>query len=509
MKIGSACWRLLLGLALFLGCLLPSAALAKDLLVDASNQTMWVAATMPGDNGLPPESLIFGRTMGNDQWQQLYEIASPMVALTHQAGEPAIVLDNGQWMFIYSDGRSLGPDVPARGNLVQLSADGDLLYGLAWVNGGLASLHTTTQPTTASTSSSKLVLLQFSHGQWLGLAEIPDAPPKADVSMTGGENTLLIAWQADNELHLCQWAGGAVKALPAIQPKFKIADFKVICTTDQPIAWIAPATGAGAIFKWNQQWGAPISLSAPSTLAQSQQRDICIDGDQQIRLVYKSNDQLYEQNYDVHGKASGAPTEILAYQQDETDNTSRLYGLAFFGFLIFILLSAFRRPPILPPATESGPAIMLAPFLRRLGAGLVDILPYLVTGTVILAPYGSSITTYDQWARVMNQPSVHNPILISLGVYLLHTTLGEIFFARSIGKYLFGLRLINFRGERPSALAVLVRNVCRLIDLPFFFVTILISPLRQRVGDFVSGTLVVITRQVNPEELPQSEQSPP
>ena len=85
---------------------------------------MWVSATIPGEGGAPAASLIFARAMGTDQWQQLYQIASPIASLTHQSGEPLILLSNGQWMFVYQDGRSLGTDVPAGGQLAQLTGNG-------------------------------------------------------------------------------------------------------------------------------------------------------------------------------------------------------------------------------------------------------------------------------------------------------------------------------------------------------------------------------------------------
>ena len=291
--------------------------------------------------------------------------------------------------------------------------------------------------------------------------------------------------------------------LPSIETKFKIADFKTLYTADKPIVWLAPNNGAGCICAWDHQWSALIPLAASSDLAKAQKRDICVDSDQQLRLIYQSGDQYFEQNYDQHGAASGKPAEILTQQQEDTDtNSSRWLGIAFTALVVFVLLSAFRRQQMIAKQSEKGPTILLASLARRLGAGLVDILPYL--GTVLAL--SERITAYTKVAQAMNDPAIRNPILIAMGVYLLHTTVSEIFFARTIGKFLFDLKVINLRGGRPSVLAILARNICRLIDLPVFFLTILISPLRQRIGDLAGGTVVVRAKELPPEQPAQDEE---
>jgi uncharacterized RDD family membrane protein YckC len=67
---------------------------------------------------------------------------------------------------------------------------------------------------------------------------------------------------------------------------------------------------------------------------------------------------------------------------------------------------------------------------------------------------------------------------------------------QTIGKRLFGLRVISEDGSPASFSAVLVRNLVRLVDfLPAFYglgvFVIVISPKSQRLGDFAAGTYVV------------------
>src|SRR6267143_589795 len=67
---------------------------------------------------------------------------------------------------------------------------------------------------------------------------------------------------------------------------------------------------------------------------------------------------------------------------------------------------------------------------------------------------------------------------------------------QTIGKRVFGLRVISEDGEPARFVAVIVRNLVRVVDfLPAFYgfglVTLIVSPRSQRLGDYAGGTFVV------------------
>ncbi len=67
---------------------------------------------------------------------------------------------------------------------------------------------------------------------------------------------------------------------------------------------------------------------------------------------------------------------------------------------------------------------------------------------------------------------------------------------RTLGKRLFGLRVIGADGSPASFVAVLVRNLVRVVDfLPAFYglglLAIVVSGRAQRLGDLAAGTFVV------------------
>lgn len=70
---------------------------------------------------------------------------------------------------------------------------------------------------------------------------------------------------------------------------------------------------------------------------------------------------------------------------------------------------------------------------------------------------------------------------------------------QTLGKRVFGLRVINEDGSPARFIAVFVRNLVRVVDfLPGFYglglVAIVLSPRSQRLGDLAAGTFVVRAR---------------
>jgi uncharacterized RDD family membrane protein YckC len=137
--------------------------------------------------------------------------------------------------------------------------------------------------------------------------------------------------------------------------------------------------------------------------------------------------------------------------------------------------------------------------LRRLAAGLIDLLPVLIV-------LGYMSTTVDPDRDLVPQlQSAENLSLyaISVCIYLLHTTLSEVFAGRTLGKILLGLRTVTVEVATPNTGQFLIRNLLRVIDLIWFPLTlVLISPLRQRSADVAAGTMVI---RNTPQESPPKD----
>jgi uncharacterized RDD family membrane protein YckC len=91
-------------------------------------------------------------------------------------------------------------------------------------------------------------------------------------------------------------------------------------------------------------------------------------------------------------------------------------------------------------------------------------------------------------------------------IYVVHTTIGEALYGRSIGKYLFGLRVVSYNGDRVPAGRIVLRNLMRMLDATLIYVPLFLlifTPLRQRVGDLAARTIVIV------DEVPEEDQSDP
>ena len=88
--------------------------------------------------------------------------------------------------------------------------------------------------------------------------------------------------------------------------------------------------------------------------------------------------------------------------------------------------------------------------------------------------------------------------LLLAGAFLLdylYFAAQEIAFdGRTVGKRLFGLRVVARDGAAAGAGAVLVRNLVRTVDVLVGVVLMGLDPLARRLGDRLAGTLVVHQR---------------
>jgi uncharacterized RDD family membrane protein YckC len=178
--------------------------------------------------------------------------------------------------------------------------------------------------------------------------------------------------------------------------------------------------------------------------------------------------------------------------------------------LLFTIIASIRRRREMQETMLSADELALAPLGRRLGAGALDAAPILVALALVSYWWNREEAAGEPLFGVRSQLAA----LGSVVLYLLHTTVSEVASARTLGKLVFGLRVVSLDGTRPSAGALLTRNLLRLIDLALGFfplVLLVYSPLRQRAGDVAAGTLVVLNKRGDepaaeePVELAQGE----
>lgn len=145
--------------------------------------------------------------------------------------------------------------------------------------------------------------------------------------------------------------------------------------------------------------------------------------------------------------------------------------------------------------------LLAGPVVRALAFAVDFFAIALVASAVSILTRFLAVVSEDVAGAVL--VLVHFALSIGYGI-VCEASLG----GRTLGKRLFGLRVLDAAGLRLSLRQVVLRNLLRFVDaLPAFYllgaVSALVTRRAQRVGDLVAGTVVVRTREALPPDLDQ------
>jgi len=161
--------------------------------------------------------------------------------------------------------------------------------------------------------------------------------------------------------------------------------------------------------------------------------------------------------------------------------------------LVAWMLGSLRQRPNMAEALRKLDLLNIAPLERRFIGGVIDLLPIIIgsiIGGVFEARSGQAVAGHADFSS----PEMIS-VCVGIGIYFLHITLSELLTGRSLGKWMTGTKVVSLDGTAPKPSQLLARNALRLIDLIIVgipLLSVLQSPLRQRVGDMMAGTIVVM-----------------
>lgn len=531
MRCVSGCWLAAIAglmIALLAG---PARGQSREILAHGNSSRMWVgrweAATTPA--GEVEQTDLMVRAAGpGEKWKQLATVPSRALALASRDGQAVVLLGDGEWTSIWApDGASTGDPLPGGAQIRALGDGGQTLWAVGAVPGGwaaaLAQSHkpnpspsdqnqsepATTAPTTApavAASSATTVLatqpigpirdvvFRQTAGVWVPVAPVP----LSDDNHEGGQMAITVVGPAvmvasasvEGTIDVSRWtatSGWSKTYRLSLLDHQPAVDFNWVVANDSAELWATDGRTIGRLFldplqsessvalKWNGPT-TPVGLPA-----------IAVAGGY-IRLVGLHEGRLYEQRYETNGRPVGKAA-ALALPVDVGNSPLQQY--IDYGLLAALLLSTIAtiyRRSISPATDGEWTPPPPAPLLVRLGAGIIDLIPVLVTVAVVSIHTDATRNALDRLQDL--------PALIATGssiaFYILHTTVLELLTRRSAGKWVFGLRAVSIDGKRATAVQILLRNGLRVIDLLVFpLVIVLISPLRQRSADIAAGTMVV------------------
>lgn len=164
----------------------------------------------------------------------------------------------------------------------------------------------------------------------------------------------------------------------------------------------------------------------------------------------------------------------------------------------------FYRRATRPEQLDLPDDVVLAGFGRRALSGFVDLAPgFWIAGSVYDTTLNETLFYYWPGNGVPKVFAAMLPGFVVIGVTLVHTAVLELITARSLGKWVTGLYVADLAGKPAGPMPVLVRALSRAFDLfaPLMLVVAFISPARQRLGDILAKTIVVM-----PKPKPMFEQ---
>ena len=159
-------------------------------------------------------------------------------------------------------------------------------------------------------------------------------------------------------------------------------------------------------------------------------------------------------------------------------------------FVVAALLAVVLFRPTEDPELPLRMGVVPMPIPRRLLALLLDLVPGLVLAGLVFDGAGTpKVSALTLWT---SDVALSGPGSLVIGVTVLHETISELLWNRSLGKMVFGGVVRASSGGRPSGGAILLRGLFKGVILfaPILGIFSILSPARQGIPETVSRTVV-------------------
>jgi uncharacterized RDD family membrane protein YckC len=177
-------------------------------------------------------------------------------------------------------------------------------------------------------------------------------------------------------------------------------------------------------------------------------------------------------------------------------NADLFIQILAFVAAIFMMVVFYRKAPQ-QNQLDLPEHLVLASFGRRAIAAMIDLAPgFILAGLIYDVSVGEIV--FESWPGngIEKAFAAMRPGFVVIGVTLVHTTACEFILARSLGKISMGLYVADFTGKPAPPAPCLGRSLSRIFELfaPLMILVAVISPARQRLGDILAKTTVVMQK---------------
>ena len=347
----------------------------------------------------------------------------------------------------------------------------------------------------------------------LGLVGTAGAPgPDDHALLVAAPDRLIVAWIASDATALvtrqldlkspAAWSPPHVTTLNDALP----ALFGLTVSGQPWLFYATPAVGSGFALQGGvlDPDGA---IARPATLDIGQatggldpQRDVAVAAESNSLLVvlqhHDAERSLYSLLFSPAGQRLAGPSPVKASAGTLPDaQLIQNLGLILLAALLVTAMWMRQRRPVIVRMPRG---LRIAMLWQRVLAGLIDLI---IPVVAVAAAFGISDidrfrTLFQAWFYSSSQPEQlfkYPALLWILGGYVGLALVSELATGRTLGKALLGLRVVGLDGQRATPGSILMRNVVRIPELllPLLLLFILLSTLRQRIGDVLARTLVV------------------
>lgn len=203
----------------------------------------------------------------------------------------------------------------------------------------------------------------------------------------------------------------------------------------------------------------------------------------------------------------GRASMVLIHEKTPTafeGNADLVIQIMAFITAMFMMLMFYRRAPQ-QDQLDLPDHLALASLSRRAMAGVIDLAPgFILAGLIYNVTVGEVILESWPGNGIEKAFVAMRPGFVVIGVTLLHTTITEFILARSLGKILMGMYVSDLSGKPAPPMACFGRSLSRAFELfaPLMILVAVISPARQRLGDILAKTTVVMRK---PDEIEEAD----
>jgi uncharacterized RDD family membrane protein YckC len=175
---------------------------------------------------------------------------------------------------------------------------------------------------------------------------------------------------------------------------------------------------------------------------------------------------------------------------------------------MFMMVMFYRRAPQ-QDQLDLPDHLVLASFSRRAIAGMIDLAPgFFLAGLIYDVSIGETVLESWPGNGIEKAFAAMRPGFVVIGVTLFHTTICEFILARSLGKIMMGMYVADLHGKPAPPMPCFGRALSRAFELfaPLMILVAVISPARQRLGDILAKTTVVMRKPEPPPELDKDDE---